>query len=405
LQNIFFSIIMGCGKDVHIMQNFTFWNPTKLIFGKGQLEQLKSEIPRYGQKVLVVYGGGSIKRSGLYDKVINLLNEIDAQVFELPGVEPNPRITTARKGVEICKNEGIDVLLAVGGGSVIDCTKLIAAGAKYDGDAWDLVTRKAEVNEALPFGTVLTLAATGSEMNSGSVITNWETNEKYGWGSPYTFPKLSILDPVHTFSVPRDQTIYGIVDMMSHVLEHYFHLEENTLFQDRMCESLLITVMETAPKLLENLESYEHRATILYSGTMALNGILNMGYSGDWATHNLEHAVSAVYDIPHGGGLAILFPHWMKHNLKVKPERFKQLAVRVFGVNPEGKSAEEAGLEGIQKLRDYWNSIGAPARFADYKIDDSKLELMADRAMVYGEFGNFTKLNREDVLTIYRESL
>jgi alcohol dehydrogenase len=396
---------MRCGKDVHIMQNFTFWNPTKLIFGKGQLEQVKSEIPRYGKKVLVVYGGGSIKRTGLYDKVINLLNEIDAQVFELPGVEPNPRITTARKGVEICKNEGIDVLLAVGGGSVIDCTKLIAAGAKYDGDAWDLVTRKAAVNEALPFGTVLTLAATGSEMNSGSVITNWETNEKYGWGSPFTFPKFSILDPVHTFSVPRDQTIYGIVDMMSHVLEHYFHLEENTLFQDRMCESLLITVMETAPKLLKNLESYEHRATILYSGTMALNGILNMGYRGDWATHNLEHAVSAVYDIPHGGGLAILFPHWMKHNLKVKPERFKQLAVRVFGVDPEGKTAEEAGLEGIQKLREYWNSIGAPARLADYNIDDSKLEIMADRAMVYGEFGNFTKLNREDVLTIYRESL
>ncbi|KGM45851.1 iron-containing alcohol dehydrogenase [Neobacillus niacini] len=387
------------------MQNFTFWNPTKLIFGKGQLEQLKSEIPRYGKKVLVVYGGGSIKRSGLYDKVINLLKEIDAQVFELPGVEPNPRITTARKGVEICKNEGIDILLAVGGGSVIDCTKLIAAGAKYDGDPWDLVTRKAAVNEALPFGTVLTLAATGSEMNSGSVITNWETNEKYGWGSPFTFPKFSILDPVHTFSVPRDQTIYGIVDMMSHVLEHYFHLEENTLFQDRMCESLLITVMETAPKLLENLESYEHRATILYSGTMALNGILNMGYRGDWATHNLEHAVSAVYDIPHGGGLAILFPHWMKHNLRVKPERFKQLAVRVFGVDPEGKTAEEAGLEGIQKLREYWNSIGAPARLADYNIDDSQLELMADRAMVYGEFGNFTKLNRKDVLAIYRESL
>jgi alcohol dehydrogenase len=392
-------------RMVHFMQNFTFWNPTKLIFGKGQLEQLKKEIPLYGQKVLVVYGGGSIKRSGLYDKVINLLKEINAQVFELPGVEPNPRITSARKGVEICKKEGIDVLLAVGGGSVIDCTKLIAAGAKYDGDAWDLVTKKAGVTAALPFGTVLTLAATGSEMNSGSVITNWETNEKYGWGSPLTFPKFSILDPVHTFSVPRDQTIYGIVDMMSHVLEHYFHLEENTLFQDRMCESLLITVMETAPKLLEDLESYEHRATILYNGTMALNGILNMGYRGDWATHNLEHAVSAVYDIPHGGGLAILFPHWMKHNLKVKPERFKQLAVRVFGVDPEGKSAEEAGLEGIQKLREYWNSIGAPARLADYKIDDSKIDLMADKAMVYGEFGNFTKLNREDVVSIYRESL
>ncbi|WP_423799449.1 iron-containing alcohol dehydrogenase [Neobacillus sp. SAB-20_R2A] len=387
------------------MDNFIFQNPTKLIFGKDQLQQLKVEVPRYGKKVLLVYGGGSIKRTGLYDKVVTILNEIGAEVFELPGVEPNPRITTARKGVEICKTEGIDFILAVGGGSVIDCSKLIAAGAKYDGDAWDIVIKKAFAKEALPFGTVLTLAATGSEMNAGSVITNWETNEKYGWGSAVTFPKFSILDPVHTYSVPKNQTIYGIVDMMSHVLEHYFHLTEETDFQDRMCESLLITVMETAPKLLEDLENYDHRATILYCGTMALNGILNMGYRGDWATHNLEHAVSAVYDIPHGGGLAILFPHWMEHNLKVKPERFKQLAERVLGVNSEGKSAEEAGLEGIRKLREYWNSIGAPARLADYDIDESKLDLMADRAMANGEFGSFTKLNREDCLAIYRASL
>jgi alcohol dehydrogenase len=387
------------------LENFTFLNPTKLIFGKGQLDQLKTEIPQYGKKVLMVYGGGSIKKSGLYNKVTAILDEIGAQVFELSGVEPNPRISTARKGVEICKQEDIDFLLAVGGGSVIDCTKLIAAGAKYDGDPWDIVTRKTFAREALPFGTVLTLAATGSEMNSGSVITNWETNEKYGWGSAVTFPTFSILDPVNTYTVPRNQTIYGMVDMMSHVLEHYFHLEENTQFQDRMCESLLITVMETAPKLLADLENYEHRATVLYAGTMALNGMINMGYHGDWATHNLEHAVSAVYDIPHGGGLAILFPHWMEHNLSVKPERFKQLAVRVFGVNPEGKTAEEAGLEGIRKLREFWNSIEAPERLADYDIDDSKIELMADRAMVNGDFGNFKKLNREDVLAIYRASL
>ncbi|PWW17179.1 alcohol dehydrogenase YqhD (iron-dependent ADH family) [Cytobacillus oceanisediminis] len=387
------------------MQNFTFYNPTKLIFGKGQLDQLQHEIPQYGKKVLVVYGGGSIKRNGLYDKVMEQLKELGAEVFELSGVEPNPRISTVRKGVDICKNEGIDFLLAVGGGSVIDCTKAIAAGAKYDGDAWDLVTKKAFASEALPFGTVLTLAATGSEMNAGSVITNWETNEKYGWGSPVTFPKFSILDPVNTFTVPRNQTVYGIVDMMSHVLEHYFHLEENTDFQDRMCESLLITIMETAPKLLEDLESYEHRATILYSGTMALNGILNMGYRGDWATHNIEHAVSAVYDIPHGGGLAILFPNWMKHNLKVKPERFKKLAVRVFNVDPAGKTDEEAALEGIDRLREFWNSIGAPSRLADYDIDSSKLELMADKATVNGEFGNFAKLNHDDVMAIYRASL
>lgn len=387
------------------MDNFTFWNPTKLIFGKGQLEQLKTEIPPYGKKILMVYGGGSIKRNGLYDQVKEILQEIGADVFELAGVEPNPRLSTVHKGVQICKEEGIEFLLAVGGGSVIDCTKAIAAGAKYDGDAWDFIIKKASVTDALPFGTVLTLAATGSEMNSGSVITNWETKEKHGWGSPYTFPKFSILDPVNTFTVPKDQTVYGIVDMMSHVFEHYFHLTENTDFQDRMCESLLITVMETAPELLADLENYEHRATILYCGTMALNGILNMGYRGDWASHNIEHAVSAVYDIPHGGGLAILFPNWMKHNLHVKPSRFKQLAIRVFGVDATGKTDEEIGLEGIEKLREFWNSIGAPSRLADYDIDDSRLEEMADKAMVNGEFGNFTKLNRDDVLAIYRASL
>ena len=387
------------------MENFTFVNPTKLIFGKDQLEQLKTEISQYGKNILLVYGGGSIKRTGLYDKVVTYLKEIDAKVFELPGVEPNPRLATAKKGIEICKNEAVDFILAVGGGSVIDCTKLIAAGSKYDGDAWDLVTKKAFTTEALPFGTVLTLAATGSEMNSGSVITNWETKEKYGWGSSVTFPTFSILDPVYTYTVPKDQTIYGMVDMMSHAFEHYFHLEENTPLQDRMVESLLQTVMETAPKLLNDLENYEYRSTILYCGTMALNGMLSMGYRGDWATHNLEHAVSAVYDIPHGGGLAILFPNWMKHNLKVKPERFQQMAVRVFGVDPQGKTAEETGLEGIEKLREFWTSIGAPSRLADYEIDDSQLELMADKAMVNGEFGNFKKLNKEDVLAIYRASL
>ncbi|MCM3588442.1 iron-containing alcohol dehydrogenase [Mesobacillus maritimus] len=387
------------------MDNFTFLNPTKLVFGKGQLDQLTKEISRYGKKVLLVYGGGSIKRSGLYDDVQKLLAEMGATVFELSGVEPNPRLSTANKGIKICKEEGVEFILAVGGGSVIDCTKLIAAGAKYDGDAWDIVTKKVFAKEALPFGTVLTLAATGSEMNSGSVITNWETKEKHGWGSPVTFPKFSILDPVHTFSVPKNQTIYGIVDMMSHVLEHYFHQAEMTEFQDRMCEGLLLTVMETAPKLLDDLENYDHRATILYCGTMALNGMLSMGFRGDWATHNIEHAVSAVYDIPHGGGLAILFPNWMKHNLHVKPERFKKLAVRVFGVTSDGKNDEEIGMEGIEKLREFWNSIGAPSRLADYDIDDSQLEVMADKAMVNGEFGNFTKLNKEDVLKIYQMSL
>lgn len=388
------------------MENFTYYNPTKLIFGKNQVEQLKQEIPRYGKRVLLVYGGGSIKRSGLYDQVQSLLNEIGAEVFELSGVEPNPRVTTARKGVDICKQENIDVLLAVGGGSVIDCTKAIAAGAMYDGDVWDIVTKKAAVESALPFGTVLTLAATGSEMNSGSVITNWETNEKYGWGSPFTYPKFSILDPQNTFTVPRDQTIYGIVDMMSHVLEHYFHHTNNTPLQDRWCESILKTVMETGPKLLEDLENYEYRETILFNGTMALNGVLNMGYHGDWATHNLEHAVSAVHDIPHGGGLAIIFPNWMEYSLDENTERFKQLAVRVFEVDPSGKSDREVALEGIQRLRDFWNSIGAPSTLRDYDIDAESIDLMAEKTVVANEeFGNFKKLKKADSQKILQASL
>ncbi|ASS98369.1 MULTISPECIES: iron-containing alcohol dehydrogenase [Geobacillus] len=387
------------------MQSFIFRNPTKLIFGKGQLERLKEEVPRYGKKVLLVYGGGSIKRNGLYDEVMKILGNIGAEVIELPGVEPNPRVSTVRKGVDICKREGVEFLLAVGGGSVIDCTKAIAAGAKFDGDPWDFITKKAPVTGALPFGVVLTLAATGSEMNSGSVITNWETKEKYGWGSPFTFPQFSILDPTYTMTVPKDHTVYGIVDMMSHVFEQYFHHTPNTPLQDRMCEAVLKTVIETAPKLINDLENYELRETIMYSGTIALNGFLQMGVRGDWATHNIEHAVSAVYDIPHAGGLAILFPNWMKHVLDENVSRFAQLAVRVFDVDSAGKSERDVALEGIERLREFWSSLGAPSRLADYGIGEENVELMADKAMAFGEFGRFKTLNRDDVLAILRASL
>lgn len=387
------------------MKTFQFYNPTRLIFGKGQVETLKTEVPKYGKRVLLVYGGGSIKRNGLYDQVIRLLNEIGAEVTELAGVEPNPRLATVHKGVDLCKTNDIELILAVGGGSVIDCAKAIAVGSKYEGDMWDFAARKAVAKDALPLGTILTMAATGSEMNSGSVITNQDTQEKLGWGSPVSFPTFSILDPVNTYSVPRDQTVYGMVDMMSHVLEHYFHLDENTPVQLGFCETILRTVMDVAPRLIEDLENYELRETILYCGTMALNGVLNMGLAGDWATHNIEHAVSAVYDIPHGGGLAILFPHWMKHNIDVKVDRFKRLAINVFDVNPEGKSDKQVAEEGIEALRQFWTSIGAPSRLADYDIDDSKIEVMADKAMLFGPFGNFKKLQREDVVSIYKASL
>ncbi|WP_156151420.1 iron-containing alcohol dehydrogenase [Domibacillus indicus] len=385
------------------MNQFVYWNPVKWIFGKDTVTQLRDNVAPYGENILLVYGGGSIKKNGLYDLVLEQLGGF--KITELSGVEPNPRLSTVKRGAELCRANDVSFILAVGGGSVIDCAKAVAAAAKFDGDPWDFITKKAAVEDALPFGTILTHAATASEMNSGSVITNWDTNEKLGWGSPHVFPKFSICDPGWTLTVPRDQTTYGIVDMMTHMLEQYFHNAEQTDVQDRLIEGTMKTLVEKAPALMDNLQDEKLRETVMFAGTLGLNGMLQMGYRGDWATHNIEHAVSAVYDIPHGGGLAILFPNWMKHNLNVKPERFKQLAVRVFDVNPEGKSDKEAGLEGIEALRAFWTSIEAPARLADYNIDDSRIEEMADKTLFNGPFGNFAKLDREDVIAILRSSL
>jgi len=386
------------------MNSFTFYNPVKLHFGEDALEKLPKELAQFGQKVLVVYGGGSIKKNGVYNAVVEKLQEAGKTIFELSGVEPNPRVETARLGIEICKKEGIDLVLAVGGGSVIDCSKLIVAGAKYDGDAWDIVKRKFVVKDALPLGTVLTLAATGSEMNSGSVITNASTEEKFSWGSPAVFPKFSILNPAYTVTVPKNHTVYGIVDMMSHVFEQYFHNATNTPITDEMCEGVLRTVISTAPKLIEDLENVTLRETILLAGTIGLNGFLSIGSQGDWASHNIEHAVSAIYDIPHAGGLAILQPHWMRLNVSVNPERFAGIATRVFGVDATGKTTEDVAHEGIDRLSAFWTSLGAPNRLADYDIDDAKFDQIVEHAMENGPFGNFNKLQEEDVRTILQNA-
>ena len=384
------------------MNIFSFWNPVKLHFGKGCITQLASEAAPY-EKILVVYGGGSIRKNGVYDDVMNALQ--NKQVFELSGVEPNPRVSTARKGIEICKAEGIDLVLAVGGGSVIDCAKLIAAGAKTDSDAWDIVTYKATVKEALPLGTVLTLSATASEMNEFSVITNLETKEKLGWGNQIVFPKFSILDPTYTFTLPKNQLVNGVVDTMAHIFEQYFNNATNTPLTDEMSEGILRTIIDVAPKALEEPENYEHRETLMLAGTVGLNGFLALGLDGDWATHDIEHALSAYYDIPHAGGLAILFPHWMRHNIHVNPARFARLAEKVFGVERNGHTDQEVALEGINRLSAFWTSIGAPNRLADYGIDNSDFEGIIDHAMLNGPFGNFNKLNREDVRAILTASL
>jgi alcohol dehydrogenase YqhD (iron-dependent ADH family) len=388
------------------MENFQFHNPTKILFGKGQISSLKEEIPAYGKRILLLFGGGSIKKSGLYDKVISELKEIDAFVVELGGVEPNPRLTTVKKGINLIRENQLDFILAVGGGSVIDCAKAIGAGVPYDGDVWDIVHKKEKVlPSSVPIGTVLTLAATGSEMNGNSVITNWEENAKESFNSIHVYPRFSILDPELTFSVPRDQTVYGIVDIMSHVFEQYFHASSNAPLQERIGEAILHTVIETAPKLVNDLNNYEYREVMLLNGTLALNGLTAMGVKTDWATHYIEHAVSAVHDIPHGGGLAILFPHWMDHVATVRPEKVAQLGVRVFDLDPTGKTDAQLAAEAIDSLVKFWTSIGAPTKLSDYGIDDKEIELMTERAMIANKIGKYVPLSNDDVRKILRNSL
>lgn len=381
-----------------MMENFVYYNPTQLIFGRGQLAHLEDKAKQLGSTVLLVYGGGSIKRSGLYDKVVSLLQAAGNRVLELPGVEPNPRLGTVQKGIDLCRAEGVDWILAVGGGSVIDAAKAVAVGVPYEGNVWDFYTRKAVAEKALPLGTVLTLAATGSEMNRGSVVTNWDTQEKHGAGT--TFPTFSILDPENTFSVPRDQTIYGISDILSHVFEQYFTHTSEIPLQTRFAEAIMKTVIENAERVLDNPQDYDARANILYSGTMALNGTLPVGVTTDWATHSIEHAVSAVYDIPHGGGLAIIFPKWMRYVYKENVARFVRFAVEVWNVDPVGKTDEEVALEGIAAVEAFFARIGAPTRLADYQITDEHLELMAQKATPFGPIGSFKQLTKEDILQI-----
>lgn len=390
------------------MLPFRFHNPTVLYYGKGQIEQfLVQEVKQYGTKVLLVYGGGSIKKNGLYDKVTGLLKDAGVQLFELSGVEPNPRLTTVRKGIDICRTEGIDLILAIGGGSVLDCSKAIAMGSEYEGDVWDLYVKKGEAQAtgAIPLGTILTLAATGSEMNSGGVITNWETKEKVGGGSPYTFPKFSFCDPENTYTVPKDQTIYGICDMLAHCFEHYFHATEHTPLQQHLIEAVIKTIVENAEHAVSNLNDYNARETMMYCSTMALNGMINMGLFGDWANHAIEHEISAIYDIPHGGGLAITFPNWMDYVVEVNPEKFVNLGKNVFGVNPSGKSELDAARETIQKVRDFYHRIGAPSRLADYDIGAEELPRMAQQAVRFGNIGRFKELNEADVLAILKNCL
>ncbi|MBP1990666.1 iron-containing alcohol dehydrogenase [Paenibacillus eucommiae] len=388
------------------MNAFQFQNPTKIVFGPDTVEKLGELVQPFGKTVLLVYGSGSIKRTGLYDRVLSQLNGIGAKVLELPNVEPNPRLTTVKKGIEISRTHKVDFILAVGGGSVIDAAKAVAAGVPYEGDVWDFCIRKAVVREAIPLGTILTLAATGSEMNGNAVVSNWEEQQKRGLGSPHLYPKFSILDPTLTYTVPQDQTVNGTVDIMSHVFEQYFSRTADTPLQERFCESILLTVIENAAKALAVPDDYAARANLMWAGTMALNGgLISVGVQNDWASHGIEHEISAIYDIPHGAGLAVVFPNWMKAVFQERLDRFVQYAVRVWGIDPTGKTDEETALAGIAATRAFFTSIGAPSRLADFGIGSEHLDRMAEEAVRFGSIGSFKKLEKQDVRDILELSL
>jgi len=385
------------------MDNFTLNIPTKIYFGRNQIKVLGRQIEKYGGKrVLICYGSKRIKKEGLFQTITDKLADRGLYFTELGGIEPNPRITSVREGVKICREENIDFILAVGGGSVIDCAKVIAGSVSYDGDPWDFCLRKAAISKALPIGTVLTLAATGSESNGNAVISNVETKQKLPVYSPILWPKFSILDPEYTYSVPPFHTAAGIADIMSHIFEQYFSSTADTFTQDRLAEALLKTCLKYAPVVMENPNDYTARAEILWAGNLALNTLLSLGKEGDWANHAIEHEVSAIFDISHGAGLAVLFPNWMKYVMDdTNADKFYQLAVNVFGV-AENSDKKAAALEGIDRLRSFYNSIGMPSKLSETGVEEESLSKMAEGAVRFGEIGTFKKLKSKDVLAILK---
>jgi alcohol dehydrogenase YqhD (iron-dependent ADH family) len=387
------------------MQNFDYMTPTRLIFGKEAIEKLPAVMNALGKRVLLTYGGGSIKKLGLYDKVISMLS--DYEIFELPGIQPNPKYDpSVLEGVRICKEKQVDVILAVGGGSVLDCSKAIAAGACYEGDPWDLITYKVKAKAALPIVDILTLAATGSEYDCGGVISRTETNDKIGYMDPLLFPVCSILDPQYTFTVSKKQTAAGCADAMNHTIEQYF-AADTTLLNDGFCESMLKSLMVNTRKCLENPEDYTARAEMMLCCTYGCNGILSLGNShSGWPCHGIEHALSAYYDITHGEGLAIITPRWMRHILNERTiDRFVKYGVNVFGIDPS-LPKQEIAEKAIDETYRFFESINIPMHLREVGIDDSRIDEMAHHIAVNeGLDKAYAPLTEDDIRQILIQSL
>lgn len=357
------------------MNNFELKNPTKIIFGSDSMDKISANIQPFGKKVLLTYGGGSIKKNGVYEKVIAQLKDFEIQEFG--GIEPNPRVETIRKAVQQFKDFNPDFILAVGGGSVIDGTKLLASSLFYNGDPWDFLAKPdAEPIKYIPFGIVLTLSATGSEMNKGAVITNWTTHEKSFFKREQNYPVFSVIDPQNMYSLPKDQTAYGIIDAFSHVLEQYLHTTENTPLQNRFAEGILLTLIENSQPVLKNLKDYNARANIALCACLALNDLLRSGVDEDWATHSIEHQLSAFYDIPHAAGLAIITPRWMETVKDQKLQKLVQYGKRVWGLSG---SDEAVATKAIGETYKFFESLSVKMSLIDWQITNEHFPVMVDR--------------------------
>lgn len=382
------------------MNNFTFCVPTDIRFGRDQIECLPEELKKYGKRVLLVYGGGSIKRTGLYEKIQSLLKEFE--IYELSGIEPNPKLSSVRKGVALCKEHKIDVVLAVGGGSCIDASKHIACGAFYEGNPWDLVLDRSKVTGALPIAVVLTICATGSEMNSGAVISNEETNEKLEINTPLLYPALSICDPTYLYTLPAKQTAAGTVDIMSHVFEQYFQPNDGAYLTDRLAEAVLKTCVHYGPIALKEPENYEARSNLMWSSTVGLNHLLTVGKGGAWSVHPMEHELSAFYDITHGVGLAILTPAWMRYVLSDETvARFAMYARNVWDI--EETDPYRAAQLAIDKTEEFFISLGMPSTLREVGIDHSRFAEMAEEAVRTSGIASrsYVHLAKEDIVKIF----
>jgi len=392
--------------------NFEYQNPTHLIFGAGVLSRLGEVVRERGTRALLATGGSSVKRTGVFDRAVASLKASGVSVVECAGIEPNPRIASVRRGADLARSERCDVIIALGGGSVMDAAKVMAAGALYDGDPWDMILHGQPhphvPTEALPVVTVPTLAATGSEMNCGAVITNEETSEKSFVNAPCLYPRVALVDPELTVTVPRDQTAYGVCDLITHITETYFNGSGNTPIQDRFAEGVILTAMEWGPKAIADGTDIEARANVQWASILALNGWISSGAGGmGFPVHMIEHTLSAFHDITHAAGLAAINPSWMRFAARSRPARFVQFAERIFGLEPTGPDDLDCALAGIDRFEEFLRSIGCPTHLSELEIGDELLDTYADETLriIHDGNGNLPgcpPMGKVDIVTVLR---